>query len=110
MNIPSKKVSQLVEEELAAANELYPPFASPHEGWAVILQEIMEMRDEMDKVSKHHDEMFRRIMHNASTLEEINELRYRALCAACEAIQIAAMAQKFRDMERSKEVDTTYLI
>lgn len=99
MNAVENQVRDLVNVELAAANEKFPQFHSPHEGWAVMLEEILEMRDEMDKIDKHHDAMFFHIMHNSSALECAKEVREHALRAAYEAIQVAAMAQKFRDME-----------
>ena len=101
MNISAKKVAELIAEELEAANELHPPFASPHEGWAVILEEILEMQDEVDKINKHHESMFYNIMHDCSALEDAKAVEEHALWAACEAIQVAAMAKKFRDMEEN---------
>lgn len=58
MNAVSEDVEKLVEKELEAANERFPQFHSPHEGWAVMQEEA----------------------------------------AACEAIQVAAMARKYLDM------------
>ena len=99
MNAVENQVRELVAVELESANRQFPQFHSLHEGWAVMLEEIREMRDEMNKIDKHHDAMFFHIMHNSSALECAKEVREHALWAACEAIQVAAMAQKFRDME-----------
>ena len=36
MNAVSEDVEKLVEKELESANERFPQFHSPHEGWAVL--------------------------------------------------------------------------
>ena len=46
MNAVETHVRNLVEIELAAANERFPPFHSAHEGWAVILEEVDELKAE----------------------------------------------------------------
>ena len=66
------KAAALLVEELNRANRIYgPSFASPHEGYAVILEELDELFDEIRK--KQPDK------------ERLQE----------EAIQIGAMAIKF---------------
>ena len=50
MNAVSEDVKLLVEKELEAANERFPQFHSPHEGWAVIREEAEELRQETDDV------------------------------------------------------------
>jgi NTP pyrophosphatase (non-canonical NTP hydrolase) len=62
-----------VSEELERAKDLYPPFNSAHEGYAVLLEEVDELWDEV------------RVKQG---LRDSNKLRQ-------EAIQIAAMAIRF---------------
>jgi hypothetical protein len=56
-------------EELARARMKFPPFASPHEGWAILWEEVDEMWDEIRANNR-------------------NKARY-------EAMQAAAMALRF---------------
>lgn len=61
-----------VKNELLKAMEHHGPMTSPHEGWAVILEEVDELWDEVKK--KHGG---------------------RDMLAAKEAIQVAAMACRY---------------
>ena len=47
MNID--EVLKLIKEEYERANTLYPPFHSNHEAYAVILEELDEVWDEIKK-------------------------------------------------------------
>ena len=42
MNAVLANVRQLVDVELAAANERFPQFHSQHEGWAVLKEEAQD--------------------------------------------------------------------
>lgn len=60
-----------VAAELVRATELFPPLAGPHEGYAVILEEVDELWDEVKGGTG------------------------RTLAARSEAMQIAAMAVRY---------------
>lgn len=60
---------QMVKTELLRANRKFPPFTSPHEGYAVILEEL--------------DEMWGDIKNNLTSHSVL------------ESIQVAAMAVKY---------------
>lgn len=62
-----------VRMELYAAQEAFPPYHGPHEGYAVIKEEVDELWDEVKKKREHRS---------------ISNLRH-------EAIQVAAMALRF---------------
>jgi hypothetical protein len=38
-----KEITHLIEEEYRRASRLHPPFNSPHEGFAILLEEIDEL-------------------------------------------------------------------
>lgn len=61
------------KKELARARSLYPDMRSPHEGWAIMQEEMDELWDHVRKKDAVHDR---------SAMRE-------------EAIQIAAMALRF---------------
>ena len=102
MNAVENQVRQLVEVELAAANERFPQFHSAHEGWAVILEEQIELGAEFEKIRGYMGDIFNKIIENNSVSIEIGILQMYAINAACEAIQVAAMCQEFLDMEGAK--------
>lgn len=68
-----EKAIELVKKELESANSKFPLFTSPHHGYAVILEELDELWDEI-KNDKHP-------MSKSNQKDE--------------AVQVAAMAIKF---------------
>ena len=99
MNVVENDVRILVDKELAAANERFPQFHSQHEGYAVILEEVDELGDEVDAIEGHMRDQWSNIRANEASLYAIKSIESRAVRAACEAIQVAAMCRKFLEME-----------
>lgn len=97
MNKVKDKLPALVEEELAAAMEEHPLFASIHEGYAVLLEEVEETEYELTCTRNalkwlwsggvRHDNM-------AVARSAACAIGEAAIDLAAEAIQVAAMAQK----------------
>lgn len=63
-----------VVTELDRAERTYPPFRSPHEGFAILWEEVDELWDEVKRKSPRHADMRK------------------------EAVQVAAMALRFLKM------------
>lgn len=90
----------LVTKELTMArrvNGYY--FASSHEGYGVVMEELDEAREE-DKLAKDmaEDLLYAiRKGHWRRVNGLLNELEKHATLAACEYIQVAAMARKMRE-------------
>ena len=100
MNAVSAEVKALVYKELASANERFPQFHSEHEGWAVMQEEAEELREECNSM----EQLWHRIRDGISTKTHATLVGRYAEAAACEAIQVAAMARKYLDMlERADE-------
>ena len=99
MNAVENQVRELVKVELDAANERFPQFHSQHEGYAVLLEEVDELGDEVDAIEGHMRDQWSNIRANEASLYAIKSIESRAVRAACEAIQVAAMCQKFLEME-----------
>ena len=102
MNAVENQVRDLVKIELAAANERFPQFHSAHEGWAVIQEEVDELKEDMDRINGRITSLRARVRFNNSCEELVSRIYDDAINAACEAIQVAAMCKKFLEMEEKK--------
>lgn len=106
MNAVKQDVEKLVQKELESANQRFPLFRSDHEGAAVICEEIQEAEYEFECIKDRFQELWRAVKCNMTSewISEINTvIANRAQNLACEAIQIAAMAQKFIDNQKERE-------
>ena len=99
MNAVENQVRELVKVELSAANERFQQFHSQHEGWAVILDELEETKEQLEAVERFLSYAWNRIKDDVTAREQIDTVALLAENAACEAIQVAAMCQKFLEME-----------
>ena len=99
MNAIETQVRELVLTELAAANRKHPPFHSVHEGWMVILEEMQETEEAIRLANLDLEIAWRNIRDDIGAQGQIGSLKERAIHAACEAIQVAAMCEKFREVQ-----------
>lgn len=101
MNAIREDVEILVHEELDNANKLFPLFRSPHEGYAVIKEEIEEAEEQLTYSKQLLESLWTSIKVNNSRLPYskmfCKDLKQRAIDGATELIQVAAMAQKYLD-------------
>ena len=103
MNAIENQVRELVAVELAAANERFPQFHSQHEGYAVILEEVEETREQLDAVDRYLSYLWDMVKCDCAAREQVEYMERFAINAACEAIQVAAMCQKFLEMEHGEK-------
>jgi len=96
MNKVKDKLPALVEEELAAAMEEHPLFASAHEGYAVLLEEVEEAEKELREVQEHLDRLWKHVKcdNEGHMLHAACYVYNSAINLAAEAVQVAAMAKK----------------
>lgn len=98
MNAVKKDVEALVQKELDAANKKFPLFHSAHEGYAVLLEETEEL--DGDNASIKYDMLclWNTVKSNntEAALKTVSHTYERAVNAAIEAIQVAAMCEKFK--------------
>lgn len=99
MNAVENDVRILVDKELAAANERFPQFHSAHEGYAVIQEEVDELKEATDKVIGRMVSLWATVKYGNHPERLLQMISEDAVNAACEAIQVAAMCKKFLEME-----------
>lgn len=97
MNRCEELMPELVALELEAADQKHPPFHSTHEGYAVLKEEIEEAKDALDEVTVCLQMMWEHIKRDhLKAYEYADKVEKYAVRLAAEAIQVAAMAQKFK--------------
>ena len=102
MNAIETEVRALIDKELAAANERFPQFHSAHEGYAVILEEFDEVREQMTAAEHYLSCLWDMVKHNSPANYQAENLMLFSSNVACEAIQVAAMCKKFFEMEKKR--------
>lgn len=103
MNVVENDVRALVDKELSAANERFPQFHSQHEGYAVIQEEVDELKEDTNRINGRIDCLRAMVRFNNSCEELVSRIYDDAINAACEAIQVAAMCRKFLEMKEEKK-------
>lgn len=91
-------VKKLVDEELQRANsENGDKFPTMHDGYGVILEEFQETQEELDRANEKLKIIWSCIRQDneSGAVQGAQLLKKRAILTACEAIQVAAMAEKF---------------
>ena len=99
MNVVENDVRALVDKELAAANERFPQFHSAHEGYAVIREELEETEEKVEMSKKYLKFLWDSIKMDGKTKWAVEYMKELSINAACEAIQTAAMCEKFLEMD-----------
>lgn len=100
MNAIENDIRTLVDKELAAANERFPQFHSPYEGYAVIQEEVDELKEEANRIDGRITSLRARVRFNRNCEELVSRIYDDAVNAACEAVQVAAMCKKFLEMDK----------
>lgn len=92
-------IEKLINDELRAANKKFPLFSSWHEAYAVILEEVEEAQREMEmlvgaKLPNFWASIKCKSCPENVYLEYMGNIRYFAVRAIEELIQVAAMCDK----------------
>ena len=103
MNAVKSEVEKLVQKELESANQRFQMFRSDHEGYAVLKEEIEEAYEETVEIKDSLDCAWSCIRIDSHYENCIENIKNHAIFLACEAIQVAAMAQKFIDGQKESE-------
>ena len=92
-----KPVNLLVETEYERAAQLHGAvFASPHEGYGVIAEEVQEAGDALEIAESVMKQLLLAIREEKprSMIDLVDCIRDQAVNAAAECIQVAAMCEK----------------
>lgn len=94
------KIRELVGIEFIFANDIFGPFNSEHEGYAVLLEEVEELKINCDNIESYLRDFWWEIkFDNAEEFRFIiDKIKNNAINAALEAIQVAAMCDKFQKL------------
>jgi hypothetical protein len=102
----TKSVEEIINKELEFAINKFGEFASAHEGYAVILEEVQECQEEMKKFERIFQLVWDHIKYNKVQSGEnrilLAELEVHSFNLVKEAIQIAAMVKKFAPLAQAK--------
>lgn len=94
----NKIIHNLIEEELAEANKIHPLFQSPHEAYAVMLEELEEAEEELIACKGLlMGDMWHKIRNDWGTEELLKRMKAHAMYMVQESIQFGAMCQKTLD-------------
>lgn len=104
-----KIVTGATEAELRDACEKYGDLHSRNEGYGVLAEEIDEVHEQIRNMMHYFDRLLRVIRNDLRELgSDLGQIRRNAQYAACECIQVAAVAQRFLDLidkEKREGVD-----
>jgi hypothetical protein len=89
-------ILKLVDEELKSANEKFPPFQSEHEGYAVLLEEVEELQEELDNIKLNIAKLWSHIRNEAVLNYDVSNILHHSENAIEEAVQVSAMCLKLR--------------
>lgn len=99
-----REVRSTVDMELERAQENFGQhYASAHEGFGVLSEELFEAETETIHINAIKNWLMNALHANdtAQMVDVLDELTERATLAACEYIQVAAVAQKMIDTLRT---------
>lgn len=105
MNAIQEEIRGAIDKELTAAMQKHPPFASLHEAYGVIREELSEALEEFADCERFFDMAWKqiRINHTETALQHISRLKDAAERLAIEACQVSAMCKKAIKSENERK-------
>jgi len=65
-------IKNLIIQELDEAREKFPPNHSPHEGYAVLLEEIEELQEDMNSLQDQNQHLWNAIKTNSHVAQSVD--------------------------------------
>lgn len=105
--VSEKEVQALFDKELQKANKKNPQFHSAHEGYAVLLEEVEEAKEELDGLDCYTGYIWNAVKNGGCLRTDLEWTKKYASSLVREAIQVGAMCDKFLDFlgEEKKDVN-----
>lgn len=99
-----KTVQLMTELEKRNALAKHGILHSRNEGYGVIAEEIDEVMEQINIINRYFDSLVRVIRYDLRELDaDLKKIKNSAMLAACECIQVAAVAQRFIDMVEKED-------
>lgn len=93
--IEKKYIDELATIELRSANEKHPKyFASQHETYAVLKEELEETRQELDRAMAGLDILWEQVKLDVNIEDALIDLKKILYLMIAEAVQVYAMCEK----------------
>lgn len=101
-----KIVTGATEAERRDAYDKFGDLHSKNEGYGVLVEEIDEVQEQIRNMMHYFDRLVRVIRCDLRELgSDLGQIRRCAQLAACECIQVAAVAQRFLDLVNEEKRD-----
>ena len=95
-------VSMSAELEKRRAYREYGELRGLNEAYGVLAEEMDEVDEEISRLMEEFSVVLRMIHHKDDLADTIANIRNHAKLAACECIQVAAVAERFLDLIRKE--------
>lgn len=95
--VSEKEVQALFDKELKKANKNNPQFHSAHEGYAVLLEEVEEAKEELSNLDFYTERIWSIVKNGDCPKVSLKSAKIFASSLVQEAIQVGAMCDKFLD-------------
>ena len=97
-------VTQATKIEEGNAGEKFGKIRSRNEGYGVLAEEIDEVQEQIKIMMRYFDSLVRVIRYDLRELKgDLGHIKKSAQLAACECIQVAAVAQRFIDLVNEED-------
>lgn len=94
-----QSVREMTEAEMTEAYAEHGDLHSRNEGYGVLAEEIDEVQEQIRIMMRYFDSMVRVIRYDLRELKgDLGQIKQSAQLAACECVQVAAVAQRFIDL------------
>ena len=103
--VSNEEVQALFDKELKKASENNPQFHSAHEGYAVLLEEVEEAKEEMKDLDFYTGFIWDAVKNGGCLRNDLEWTKKYASSLIREAIQVGAMCDKFLDFLGEEKQD-----
>jgi predicted nucleic acid-binding protein len=93
------------ELERRRAYAEYGELRNLNEAYGVLAEEMDEVDEDITRLVEEFSTVLRMIHHKDDLLDTLSSIRNHAKLAACECIQVAAVAERFLDLIRKEDHD-----